>query len=70
MHRAWFIWLLLASVAAPVGNTAGAAQTILHEAFYKVTLANGILPAFLVDYGNLVAPGELKSIRRLAGPEC
>jgi hypothetical protein len=34
------------------------------------TQANGISPAFLVDYGNLVARGELKSIRRLAEPEC
>ena len=34
------------------------------------TLANGVSPAFLADYGNLVLRGELKSIRRLAEPEC
>lgn len=44
MHRAWFIWLLLASVAAPVVNAAGAAQTVSHEAFYKVTLERLKIP--------------------------
>jgi hypothetical protein len=34
------------------------------------TQANGVLSAFLVDYGSLVARGELKSIRRLAEPDC
>lgn len=34
------------------------------------TQANGVSPAFLVDYGIMVARGELKSIRRLADPEC
>jgi len=34
------------------------------------TQENGVSPAFLVDYGDLVARGELKSIRRLAEPEC
>jgi len=34
------------------------------------TQANGVSPAFLVDYGNLVVRGELKSIRRLAEPDC
>lgn len=34
------------------------------------TLANGVSPAFLVDYGMLVARGELKSIRRLPDPDC
>lgn len=34
------------------------------------TQANGVSRAFLADYGNLVVRGELKSIRRLAEPEC
>jgi hypothetical protein len=34
------------------------------------TQANGVSPAFLVDYGNLVVRGELKSIRRIAEPDC
>lgn len=34
------------------------------------TMENGVSPAFLVDYGNLIARGELKSIRRLSEPSC
>lgn len=34
------------------------------------TLANGISTSFLADYGILVARGDLRSIRRIAEPDC
>jgi hypothetical protein len=34
------------------------------------TLANGVSTSFLADYGILVARGDLRSIRRIAEPNC
>lgn len=34
------------------------------------TLENGIASSFLADYGELIAKGELKLIRRLPDPDC
>lgn len=44
MRRLWFTLLFLAPVAAPAGNTAGAAQTVPHEAYYNVTLEQLKIP--------------------------
>lgn len=60
--RSWRVESTLFPYGAIDSGPAGSTITQTQE--------NGVSPAFLVDYGNLIARGELKSIHRLADPSC